>query len=510
MRSEQEIMTAFILASGPFTGGLLWQEVAAPLREAGAEVRVVEFSGLGAEEEEAPDEDPVDLDRHIADVVRAVDATTAPEVVLVGHDYAIHPVLGAAQQRVDRVARIVHLDTGVPQDGDAPLAGVPDPATHALLRERPDAAVPVPGPAEWARWGDTTGLGEADLERLSALSGAQPGLTLTRPLRLTGALTDAPTGRVPISGILCTAAGMTIDAVQQLVRSGMPQFQALADPSVGFLELATGHWPMLSCPEDLAAVLLRAADGEGRSLTPAASRPFHERPFVLHPPEARRVRVGRLDLHLPDGDTPRPAVLLVHGGPLPRDLVPAPRDWPLYTGYAREVANRDVVGAVLEHRLHALTDYPTAAADLAQGIELLRADPRVDPERIALWFFSGAGLLLADPLAAPAPWLRCVAATYPILAPLPGWTGVDPRFDPAAAVPKAGPLPIVLTRVGLESPEITATHAAFLRTAARCGAALEVIDVPNGGHGFDGEAPSDESRTAVRRALDTVVTHLHR
>src|ERR1022692_231589 len=66
--------------------------------------------------------------------------------------------------------------------------------------------------------------------------------------------------------------------------------------------------------------------------------------------------------------------------------------------------------------LHSAGDFETAAADVAAAVEQARADPRVDPGRLALWFFSGGGLLLADWLRDPPGWLRCVAATYPVLA----------------------------------------------------------------------------------------------
>lgn len=503
-------MTAFVLVSGPFTGGQVWQQVADRLRAAGAEVHPVTLTGLG--DGRHPDGPSVDLETHVADLVRLIDGLDAPEVVLVGHDYGIHPVLGAADRRPRRVARIVHLDAGMPQDGDAAVALVADPTVRERLLRAADPLLPAPAPDEWQRWGSTDGLGEDDLALLSRLSAPQPVASFTQPLRLTGAARTVPT-----TGIFCTAGGMTIATVEFLISSGPVQFRALADPRVTFFELATGHWPMLSAPGDLAAVLLRAAAGEGHTVAaptlPEAEQHFSRRRFVLDVPEQRRERTGPVDLYLPElrvGDGPRPAVVFVHGGPvpLPGGEQPAPRDWPLNIGYASYAASLGVVGVTFDHRLHALADFAQAAGDVAAAVERVRADPRVDPDRIALWFFSGGGPLSADWLAAPPSWLRCVAVTYPILAPLPGWTVLEPRFRPVAALSTAGELPVVLTRAGLEHPEPAATVQEFLAAAEEHRVKVEVIDVPHGHHGFELLDLTDESAAAVAQAVRAVLAHL--
>lgn len=162
----------------------------------------------------------------------------------------------------------------------------------------------------------------------------------------------------------------------------------------------------------------------------------------------------------------------------------------------------------VDHRLHDLADYGRAAEDVAEAVELVRADPRVDGERVALWFFSGGGLLSADWLAAPPPWLRCVAATYPVLAPLPNWGLGDSRFRPAVAVRTAGRLPIVVTRVGLERAEIAVTVEEFLAAAEDSGADVEVVDVPLGRHGFEAIDHTEQARHAVDRAVRSVLGHL--
>lgn len=518
-------MTAFILVPGVFTGAHVWDETAARLTGAGAEVHAVALTGLGGSHGPAgsPGSAPsgVDLETHIADVVAAIDSVGTVtgsaeggadrEIVLVGHDYGIHPALGAADRRAERVARVVYLDAGMPRDGVPALAAVPDQALREQLAGRAGAEgaggeLAPPARDGWRRWGSTEGVPGAALDRLTALAAPQPLGTLLQPLRLTGAVAAVPT-----TGVLCTANGASIEMVRRLVDFGDPALQALTDPRVTFFELPTGHWPMLSCPGELAEVLLRAAAGEGHRLEPAAAAepPAHLRPFPLEVPELPRERREHVDLYLPPGaGGPRPAVLFVHGGPVPAGARPTPREWPTLVGYARYAAGRGAVGATLDHRLHDVADYARAAADVAAAAELVRADPRVDADRVALWFFSGGGLLMADWLAAPPAWLRCLSATYPVLAPLPNWGLAGGRFRPADAVARAGALPVVLTRAGLESPGIAATVEGFLAAGKDCGADVEVVDVPNGHHGFETVDPADEWREPVDRAMRSVLAHL--
>ncbi|MEU9094685.1 alpha/beta fold hydrolase [Streptomyces sp. NPDC048428] len=506
-------MTEFILVPGMFTGAHVWDDTAAALASSGANVHTVALTGLGGSRGAATDD--ADLDTHVEDVLALIDSVSAEagrdqEIVLVGHDYGVHPVLGAADRRAERIGRIVCLDTGPGQDGVPALAAVADPSAREKVVERAGAegagqVLEAPARDEWQRWGSTEGISEAALDRLTALASPQPLRTLLQPLRLTGEVAS-----VPVTGVLCNANGSSIEMVQRRVDLGDPVFLALAGPQVSFFELPTGHWPMLSVPAELARVLVRAAAGEGHRLVPpgSAEPPAHLRPFLLDVPECPRDRIGNVDLYVPDTEGPRPAVVFVHGGPVPAGVRPTPRDWPALKGYARLAAAEGVVGVTLDHRLHDMADYPRAAADVAAAVEMVRADPRVDADRIALWFLSGGGLLAADWLRKPPAWLRCLAASYPILVPVPGWGPVDSRFHPVEALPGAGTLPFVLTRAGREMPEIAATVEEFLAASEKCGVNVEVVDVPNGRHAFETLDPTDESREAVRRAMRSVLGHL--
>jgi hypothetical protein len=54
-------------------------------------------------------------------------------------------------------------------------------------------------------------------------------------------------------GILCS---FSLEEVQAIIASGNPVFRELTSPNWQFVELPTGHYPMFSRPDDLAAVLL--------------------------------------------------------------------------------------------------------------------------------------------------------------------------------------------------------------------------------------------------------------
>jgi hypothetical protein len=180
-----------------------------------------------------------------------------------------------------------------------------------------------------------------------------------------------------------------------------------------------------------------------------------------------------------------------------------PRDWPVYQGYATAAAQRGLVGALVDHSLiHGLDRLSAAADDVEAAIGVLRADPQVDPNRIALWFFSGSGLLAGEWLDSRPDWLRCLALTYPLLATPPG---VDELVSAAEVIGKHKDLPVLLTRVGREREELAGPVAEFVSAG---GTALDIIDVPKGQHGFDMLDHTDESRAAVTKALDWAIAHL--
>jgi hypothetical protein len=234
--------------------------------------------------------------------------------------------------------------------------------------------------------------------------------------------------------------------------------------------------------------------------------PAYLRPFVLgvlDGPDVRVDRLGDIDFYRPAGTARTGAILFVHGGPGPADLEVMPRDWPVYRGYATAAARRGLVTAVVDHSLiHGLDHLVTAADEVEAAVGVLRSDPRVDPDRVGLWFFSGAGLLAGEWLDSRPDWLRFVALSYPLLATPPG---VDDLVNSAEVIGKHKDLPVLLTRAGLERDELAGPVAEFVSAG---GSSLDIIDVPKGHHGFDMLDHTEESRAAVTKALDWAIAHL--
>ena len=229
-------------------------------------------------------------------------------------------------------------------------------------------------------------------------------------------------------------------------------------------------------------------------------------PFVLDTPDAIRERYESFDVYRTEGVVRlRPAVVFVHGGPRPPGVEWRPRDQPVFVGYGSVAAAMGFVGIVVEHHMASLAQCAEATDEIVAAVDQVRALPGVDPDRIALWFFSGSGLLAADWLRNPPKWARCMALTYPVAHAIPEW-GVEPRFDPVLAVPDSGPLPILLTRVGQDRPEFISGVAAFVMAAQD--SRLDIIDVPNGRHGFDMLDHTEESRKAVEQAMNWVSAQL--
>jgi len=210
------------------------------------------------------------------------------------------------------------------------------------------------------------------------------------------------------------------------------------------------------------------------------------------------------DLYTPDPSEPKPAVIFVHGGPIPEDQTPRPRHWAMFTGYGALAASQGLAGVTFDHRLHTTEHYPVSANDISVVVDQVRQLPQVDPHRIVLWFFSGAGRLDADWLRTRPSWLRAIAWTYPVLSPPPNWPGDRPRFDCTTAITDAPQLPKLLVRVDDDYPSFSETQTAVIEAAQASNSTLDTIQIPEASHGYENHGYQETNRQLTAEAMSWV------
>ncbi|GLI01967.1 alpha/beta fold hydrolase [Phytohabitans aurantiacus] len=240
-------MTTFVLVPGFWLGAWAWQDVATALREAGHDVHPITLTGVAERAHLATPE--VDLDTHTDDVVRLIEERDLHDVVLVGHSGGGMPVSQAADRIPERIAQVVYVDSGPLPDGMSQFdTNEPDERAR-LLKVIGDGHLLPPPP--WDPAADPVnlaGLDESALATLRSRATPHPLRAATQPVQ------RRRHAKVRNALIACV---IPLDQVRVMIAQGHPFFAEFQDGEVR--GIATGHWPMLSEPAALAAVLTELA-----------------------------------------------------------------------------------------------------------------------------------------------------------------------------------------------------------------------------------------------------------
>jgi acetyl esterase/lipase len=202
-----------------------------------------------------------------------------------------------------------------------------------------------------------------------------------------------------------------------------------------------------------------------------------------------------MDLYTPPGPLrSRPAVVLIHGGPIP---ITGAKDMGVFVSYGEVLAASGFAAVTFNHRFLAPERLVDAAEDVMDLIAHIRENAislGIAPESLALWAFSGGGPFLAIPLLQRPTWLRAIVAYYAVLdlQQLPqGDSGIGlellRKFSAVCSLGEGarGAPPILVVRAGLDNPWLNAGMDRFIQTALEKGANLDVLNHPEGRHGFD-------------------------
>ena len=228
-----------ILVPGYWLGAWAWDDVAPNLRHAGLYPHAVTLPGL---ESADADRSSITLDDHVAGVRDLVDRLDG-DVVLVGHSGGAPVVQMVADQRPERVRRVIYVDQGPALDGVSSFADLPaDPVDVGFPNDEYLAANNL----------SVDGLDAEVLAGLRQRAVRQPSGVMRQPVRVS----DARRFAVPVT-VLCTSLPSAV--LRQLIAGGQLPTELADYDDIEYLDLPTGHWPMLSRPADLAALIADAA-----------------------------------------------------------------------------------------------------------------------------------------------------------------------------------------------------------------------------------------------------------
>lgn len=244
-------MANFVLVHGAWHGGWCWRRVVDRLQAQGHRVHAVTLTGVG---ERAHLLSPlITLETHIADVAGTIEAEELPDVVLAVHSYAGMIGTAIADRMPQRLRHLVYVDAVVPKPGESwssTHASATREARLAAAQASPDYAFPAPDPSVF-------GLAAEDHAWVQRRQTPHPGHTYQAPLQFD----PKRVGTVPRTFVDCIQPRLgTIDSIRPRVRDRNFWDGAwVGGGGARVVELATGHDPMVSAPEELARLLVACA-----------------------------------------------------------------------------------------------------------------------------------------------------------------------------------------------------------------------------------------------------------
>lgn len=232
-----------VLVPGFWLGAWAWDDVVPHLGARGLDPVALTLPGL---EPGHPARGSVTLEDQARAIESAITAAaTAARTVLVAHSGAAAPATIALDRHVDELDHVVWVDTAPVVDG---FAMNPDVGGDEY-----------PLSAQWSEemeQGSMRGLTDEQLDRFRDRAVPQPSASMRDRVSLTDQR------RLDVPGtVVCTA--FPAADYRSYAEQGVPFLAGLLEHrALELVDLPTGHWPMWSEPERLAAIIAdRASHG---------------------------------------------------------------------------------------------------------------------------------------------------------------------------------------------------------------------------------------------------------
>jgi pimeloyl-ACP methyl ester carboxylesterase len=223
-----------LLIAGLWLDGSVWDNVAAELNARGHRAVSVTLPGQGDGHAQAT------LADQVATVVAAVDAADDRPMV-VGHSAASSLAWLAADARPGKISKVAMIGGFPSADGEAYVDFLPT---------RGDA-LPFPG------WDEFDGPDSADLDDTAKRAIAAAAIPVPEGVTR-GVIRLADERRYDVPVVLVCPEFSPAQAREWIGSGEVPELAK--SKHVSFIDIDSGHWPMISAPAKLARLLAQAAE----------------------------------------------------------------------------------------------------------------------------------------------------------------------------------------------------------------------------------------------------------
>jgi pimeloyl-ACP methyl ester carboxylesterase len=244
-------MAKFVLVHGAWGGAHGFRHVRRLLSAERHEVSSPSLTGVG--ERVHLMSSLITLETHIADVANTIEAEELRDVVLAVHSYAGMIGTAIADRMPQRLKHLVYVDAVVPKPGESwssTHASATREARLVAARASPDFSFPPPDPSVF-------GLAAQDHAWVQRRQTPHPGHTYQAPLQFD----PRRVAGVRRTFIDCVQPRLaTIDAIRPRVRdASFWDGEWMRGGAAQVVELATGHDPMITAPQELVRALVDCA-----------------------------------------------------------------------------------------------------------------------------------------------------------------------------------------------------------------------------------------------------------
>jgi pimeloyl-ACP methyl ester carboxylesterase len=223
-----------LLIGGLWLDGSVWAGVAAQIQARGHRAVPITLPGQGDGNVSAT------LADQVATVVAAVDAAAGRPLVA-GHSAACSLAWLAADARPAKISKLALIGGFPAADGRPYFDGFP-------VR---DGAIPFPG------WGEFEGPDSADLDDAARQAFASAAIPVPEGVTR-GVIRLSDERRYDVPVVLVCPEYTPAEAREWIEQGQVPELAKCKQ--VSFLDIDSGHWPMITAPEVLARLLVQAAE----------------------------------------------------------------------------------------------------------------------------------------------------------------------------------------------------------------------------------------------------------